>query len=136
MGTFVLPVCCKRAELTLLWRFYRLVCTSSSPYQTITLMSTDSSEPRDKSDQEEQWESFRDLLNEQSDWPIDYLFKFIVPKAGLESMKEVFDGHEIVVRASTRGNYLSITATVPVASADEVIRVYQEAGKVPGVVSL
>lgn len=99
-------------------------------------MSTGSSESSDNSTREEQWESFKALLDEQNDWPTEYVFKFIVPKAGLVDIRSVFDGQEIVVRASTRGNYLSITATLTVSSSEEIVEVYEKAGDVPGVISL
>ena len=85
---------------------------------------------------EEWWSKFRQLLEEQADWPSEYLFKFIVPKAGLEALREVFGDEETIVRASTRGKYLSVTARVTVQSPDEVIAVYTEAGKIEGVISL
>lgn len=99
-------------------------------------MSTGSSESSDNSTREEQWESFKALLDEQNDWPTEYVFKFIVPKAGLVDIRSVFDGQEIVVRESTRGNYLSITATLTVSSSEEIVEVYEKAGDVPGVISL
>ncbi len=82
------------------------------------------------------WENFAALLDDQNDWPAAYLFKFIVPKAGLEQMKGVFDGHPVKVRASNQGNYLSVTARLEMNSSDEVIAVYKAAGEVEGVVSL
>ncbi len=84
----------------------------------------------------EWWDRFQQLLDEQNDWPTEYLFKFIVPKAGFEDLKAVFGEHPIKVRASTRGNYLSVTAKMMMDSSRAVVRMYAAAGRVEGVVSL
>ena len=82
------------------------------------------------------WHRFQSLLDGQLDWPTEYLFKFIVPKAHLEEMKGVFEGHPVKVRASRKGNYMSVTARMPVESSDEVLSIYQAAAEVEGVISL
>ncbi len=82
------------------------------------------------------WSKFRQLLEEQTQWPCEYLFKFIVPKAGLEALREVFGDKETIVRAYTRGRYVSVTARFTVQSPDDVITIYMEAGKIEGVISL
>ena len=76
------------------------------------------------------------LLDEQTEWPTRYVFKFIVPRAGQEALERVFGDHPVIVRASTRGNYVSVTAQMEMQSSDEVIEVYQAAGRVEGVISL
>ncbi|HET6567692.1 MAG TPA: DUF493 family protein [Rhodothermales bacterium] len=82
------------------------------------------------------WDRFRELLDGQNEWPAPYLFKFIVPRSGLEELKDVFGEHPVVVRASTRGRYVSVTAKIEMGSSDEVIEVYQAAGTVDGVIAL
>ncbi len=82
------------------------------------------------------WSRFRSLLDEQNDWPSEYLFKFIVPKASLEAMKAVFGEHPVQVRASSKGNYLSVTARVEMQSSEEIVAIYTAAGEVEGVISL
>ena len=84
----------------------------------------------------EWWDRFKQLLDEQNDWPAEYLFKFIVPKAGFDDLKAIFGDHPIKVRASTRGNYLSVTAKMMMESSTDVVRMYAAAGRVEGVVSL
>lgn len=85
---------------------------------------------------DEWWTNFRRLLEDQSDWPTEYLYKFIVPKAGLEALKKIFGDAKIIVRASKRGKYISVTSRLPASSPDEVIAVYKDAGKIEGVISL
>lgn len=82
------------------------------------------------------WRNFRTLLDEQNDWPTEYLFKFIVPRAALDEMKAVFGAHPVTVRASSKGRYLSVTARMQMASSEEVVAVYTAAGRVEGVIAL
>lgn len=82
------------------------------------------------------WERFKTLLDEQTEWPSEYTFKFIAPADELENLKAVFGQHEVSVRPSSKGNYASVTARMEMHSSDEVIAVYQDAARIPGVVSL
>jgi uncharacterized protein len=85
----------------------------------------------------EWWANFRQLLDSQVEWPSEYLFKFIVPKRQLDEMKNIFDKEEqLVVRASSKGKYLSVTARVMVDSSDDVIAIYTAAGAIEGIISL
>ncbi len=79
---------------------------------------------------------FRLLLDEQNDWPGEYLFKFIVPRSGLDEITALFESHPVSVRASRKGNYVSVSARIVVASSDEVVAIYLAAGEVEGVISL
>lgn len=85
---------------------------------------------------EEWWSKFRGLLDDQNDWPTDYLFKFIVPSDELDDMKRVLGNERLKVRASSKGNYMSVTARRRVASSDDVIAIYKAAGDVEGVIAL
>lgn len=82
------------------------------------------------------WDRFQALLDDQVEWPSEYLFKFIVPSAGLDALKAVFGMHPVNVRASSKGNYVSVTARLHMASSDEVLAIYQAAGEIEGVISL
>jgi len=85
---------------------------------------------------EGRWANFRRLLDEQTEWPTEYLYKFIVPKEQLDVLKAVFGDAELVVRASSKGKYMSVTSRLLAASADDVINVYEKAGEIEGVISL
>ncbi|GIV57912.1 MAG: DUF493 domain-containing protein [Bacteroidetes bacterium] len=100
------------------------------PKRTLSLLQSDPIQG------EAWWDRFRTLLDEDNDWPAEYLFKFIVPRAGLEAMKAVFGDHPVQVRASKRGNYLSVTARMTMTSSEEVVAIYTEAGKIEGVIAL
>lgn len=94
--------------------------------------------------EEEKTKDFYDRLREQLEndttWPTDYLFKFIVP-ASLEKIAEieaVFDrmGAQIQTRDSSKGTYTSISVKVHLESPDVVIEKYLQVSKVEGVISL
>lgn len=82
------------------------------------------------------WDRFKDLLDEQNDWPTRYTFKFIAPADVVDALKAVFDDHPIRVRESSKGNYMSVTAHLRVSSSEEVIEIYEEASSIDGVISL
>jgi hypothetical protein len=84
----------------------------------------------------EWWDHFQELLEDQIDFPSEYLFKFIVPSSNLDDLRSVFGRHPVVVRASSRGNYTSVTVRMEMHSSDEVIAVYSAAAEVDDVISL
>jgi putative lipoic acid-binding regulatory protein len=82
------------------------------------------------------WQNFKELLDDQNDWPTEYLFKFIVPRDGVEKMKKVFGEHPVRIRVSKKGNYASVTAKIEMGSSEEVVAIYTAAADVEGVLSL
>lgn len=84
----------------------------------------------------EWWDSFQELLEDQIDFPSEYLFKFIVPSSNLDELRSVFGQHPVQVRASRKGKYVSVTARMEMHSSDEVIAVYSAAAEVEDVISL
>lgn len=90
----------------------------------------------DAKDDDAWWDRFKELLDDQNDWPAQYTFKFIAPAAHLDELKEVFGEHPVQVRESSKGNYKSVTAHVRMSSSDEVIEVYERASSVEDVIAL
>mgnify|MGYP002629182280 CR=1 FL=1 len=84
----------------------------------------------------EWWANFKKLLDDNNEWPGVYIFKFIALKQNIPDLKEVFVGHEIDIKASSKGKYQSLTSRVLVASSDEIIDIYLRAGAIEGVISL
>ncbi len=82
------------------------------------------------------WERFQNLLDDQMDWPSEFVFKFIAPQAGLNDLKAVFGLHPVRVRSSRAGNYISVTARMEVHSSYEIIAVYKAAATIEGVILL
>ena len=86
---------------------------------------------------DQEWaNSFRTKLDQHHRWPTLYVFKFIVPKIKVEELKSLFPQFETSEKASTKGNYVSITMSVNMPSSDAVIEVYQQAATVEGVIAL
>lgn len=82
------------------------------------------------------WDRFQNLLDDQIEWPSEYLFKFIVPSERLDDLKRVFEGHPVKVRSSSKGNYKSVTARIKMHSSSDVVAVYNAVAEVEGVISL
>ena len=82
------------------------------------------------------WERFQDLLDDQMQWPAEYVFKFIAPEAGLGALKAVFGRYPVAVRSSSKGNYYSVTARMEMHSSEEIIAIYKAAAEVEGVIAL
>jgi len=100
-------------------------------------MSTSPSDPHPNGSQDtQQWARFKELLDDQNDWPARYTFKFIAPSDQLDELKALFGGHPVRVRASSKGNYKSVTAHLRMASSGDVIEIYKEASEIEGVISL
>lgn len=95
-------------------------------------------------DLEQKREAFFKKLREQlandTSWPSDYLFKFIVPtdvqKIGF--VEKAFDnlGAVITTTPSSKGNYTSISIQVKMSDPDAVIAKYKEVAVVEGIISL
>lgn len=90
----------------------------------------------DSNQDAESWDRFRELLDDQNDWPTRYTFKFIVPASNVEAVKDVFGGHPVRIRSSSKGTYKSVTAHMKVASSQAVIETYKEASSIEGVIAL
>ncbi|MFN3403972.1 MAG: DUF493 domain-containing protein [Cytophagaceae bacterium] len=69
-------------------------------------------------------------------WPAIYMFKFIVPADKERDLVEIFDNRLVEKRFSKNKKYVSITSCYMLSSGDDVIRVYERASTIDGVVSL
>jgi putative lipoic acid-binding regulatory protein len=93
---------------------------------------------------EKESEEFYGRLKEEllrgTEWPSNYLYKFIVPTEGdkTEKIEAIFDntGAVIETKKSKNGKYTSLSITVHLENPDQVIEKYIEVGKVEGVISL
>jgi uncharacterized protein len=85
---------------------------------------------------EDNYSTFRERLNNNHIWPSLYMFKFIVPKGKEMEISKLFPKNEVETKESSSGNYISLTTKVMISSSDEVIRIYEEAQKVEGVIAL
>ena len=79
---------------------------------------------------------FKSLLDKEYNWPCEYSFKFIVPKAALAQVEALFPHSEIHFRDSRKGNYVSATICLKVDSSDLVIAIYEKAAHIKGLIAL
>ena len=76
------------------------------------------------------------VLDETVSFPSEYLFKFIVPLAEVHQILFILQGMEIEQKASSNGNYISVSAKSMVNNSDAIVLVYQRAAVIKGVISL
>jgi hypothetical protein len=82
----------------------------------------------------------KEELKNNTTWPSEYLYKFIVPSA-LEKVQKIegsFNGMGAVIKTnhSKTGKYTSISISVNMKSPDAVISKYQELASIEGIISL
>ncbi|MEN8765758.1 MAG: DUF493 family protein [Wenyingzhuangia sp.] len=86
------------------------------------------------------YKDLKEKLENNTIFPSDYLYKFIVPttKNQEEEVKRVFKASEakISVRASKTGKFVSLSILLNVKNADEVILNYLAVEKIEGLISL
>jgi uncharacterized protein len=82
------------------------------------------------------WYDFKELLDNEIEWPSSYTFKFIVPKFEIEKVVALFESGEVRQKESRHGNYISLTAVSMVNSSEELISTYKRASEIPGILSL
>ena len=76
------------------------------------------------------------VLDETVEFPSQYLFKFIVPISEIHRILFILQGMEIEQKASSNGNYISVSGTIQVFKSEEIILVYERAAAIKGIISL
>ena len=97
-------------------------------------------EQNSEKDPEEFYVSLQQKLEDQHNFPEDYLFKFII-SASQEKLTEiyrVFDGlkYSTSNRDSKNGNYTSLSISAFVMDAAQVVDIYKKVGTIEGVIML
>ncbi|MCB9091087.1 MAG: DUF493 family protein [Halobacteriovoraceae bacterium] len=87
-------------------------------------------------EQSENYLRAKDLLDESYEWPVAYLFKFIVKKAQVEEFVQLFGEIEIQKRHSRNEKYVSLSITLEMHSAEEVLEVYEKVSVIEGIIKL
>ena len=81
------------------------------------------------SDKNEFYTKLKGQLEDTTDFPADYMYKFIVPTDGnqLAEIESLFDnkGAVITTKNSKTGKYVSVTIVLKLNSADEIISYYK-----------
>jgi len=91
------------------------------------------------SDSNDFYKKLKTKLEETTDFPTEYMYKFIIPSDGeVKELENAFShtGAVIKSRKSKTGKYISFTILVKMKSADSIIEKYKEVSKIKGVISL
>ena len=83
--------------------------------------------------------SLEDKLNQTTEWPTVYMFKFIIPADNRKlAMVEALFGStaNVSIRESRNGKYISITGKVVMLNALEVIEKYRRASEIEDIIAL
>lgn len=86
--------------------------------------------------EESKFDSFRERLESEYEWPSLYTFKFIVPRDQEEAVMELFPKVEVSTKESSGGKYISLTARLMANSSDTIISVYEKAQHIEGLIAL
>ena len=76
------------------------------------------------------------VMDETVEFPVDYLFKFIVPASEAHHVLLILHGMDVDERASSNGKYISVSGRKVFDNSDEIIAIYKRASVVKGIISL
>lgn len=92
------------------------------------------------SDKKAFYTKLKSQLEDTTQFPSDYMYKFIVPSDGNQTkeVQDVFDntGAVITTKKSKTGKYSSVSIVVNLKNADEVIKYYKKVETIKGIISL
>ncbi len=80
--------------------------------------------------------AFREKLEATHVFPALYMFKFIVVDSLQDEVKKLFPGHEVKIKPSSKGKYVSITTQTMMPNSESIIKIYEEAAKIEGIIAL
>lgn len=90
--------------------------------------------------QEEFYKKLKESLDNSTQFPSKYLYKFIVPTSAnqLNEVKAVFEGTNatFTTKNSKTNKYTSVSIAVVMKNADAVIEKYQAVSSIEGIISL
>jgi len=92
------------------------------------------------SDKDEFYSKLKIQLDDTTDFPADYLYKFIVPASDnqVAEVECIFNntGAVINTKNSKTGKYVSVSIILKLNSSDEIITYYRKVEKIKGIISL
>lgn len=93
-----------------------------------------------KNDPETFFNKLKIQLEDTTQFPALYMYKFIVPsdEEKIKQVHQIFNnmGAVIDTKKSSKGTYTSVTINVNMKSADAIIEKYKAASAVEGIISL
>lgn len=88
---------------------------------------------------EEFYIRLKEELSNTSEWPTEYLYKFIVPTETkkIEEVENAFDNMGAVIKTtkSKTGKYTSVSINVNMDSPEDVVAKYIEVSTIEGIIS-
>ncbi len=86
------------------------------------------------------YKNLKEKLNNDTLWPSEYLYKFIIPTddvkaVQIESIFKDMDA-KIKTKSSSKGNFTSVSVLVKMKDPDAVIEKYLEVSTIEGIISL
>lgn len=88
---------------------------------------------------EEFYIRLKEELSNTSEWPTEYLYKFIVPTdtKKIEEVENAFDNMGAVIKTtkSKTGKYTSVSINVNMNSPEDVVAKYIEVSTIEGIIS-
>ncbi|MDC1465594.1 DUF493 domain-containing protein [Polaribacter sp.] len=92
------------------------------------------------SDKDDFYSKLKIQLDDTTDFPADYLYKFIVPASEnqVTEVESIFNntGAVINTKNSKTGKYVSVSIILKLNSSDEIITYYRKVEKIKGIISL
>lgn len=92
------------------------------------------------SDRDDFYVKLKNTLDDTTEFPSKYLFKFIIPnnEDGLEKIQSIFNfgGAVITTRPSKTGKFVSISILIEMSNSTVIIEKYKEADQIKGIISL
>lgn len=89
---------------------------------------------------EDFYKKLKTTLDETTQFPSKYLYKFIIPNDDLKlnQIKDVFNygGAVIDTKPSKTRKYISISILIEMQSSEEIISKYHDVGHIKGLISL
>ena len=82
------------------------------------------------------YKSFKATLEEEYNFPAQYIFKFIVKTELKKNILELLPGAKKSERVSKNVNFVSITLSQIMKNSEEIVYIYEKASKIKGVISL
>jgi uncharacterized protein len=80
--------------------------------------------------------AFKEKLESVGQFPMVYMFKFIVPSGRENEIGALFPQNTMSIKPSSGGKYVSTTLQVEMNSADQIIEIYEQASTIEGVIAL
>ncbi|MFB1040658.1 MAG: DUF493 family protein [Polaribacter sp.] len=92
------------------------------------------------SDKDDFYSKLKIQLDDTTDFPADYLYKFIVPASEnqVKEVESIFNNNGAVINTknSKTGKYVSVSIILKLNSSDEIIAYYRKVEKIKGIISL